>query len=125
MNKEREYQRKYGNDAKILILDNHDDIGGHAKRNEFKSGDKTLLGYGGTQSIVSAYPPETIGDLSEIGIELRRFNKYWDRDFRSSPNIVGRRRFGRITIANSDAGAQAETGAAIEQALRAVSELPA
>lgn len=76
------YRRKHGKDAKILILDNHDDIGGHAKRNEFKSGDKTLLGYGGTQSIVSAYPPETIGVLSEIGIELRRFNKYWDRDFR-------------------------------------------
>jgi spermidine dehydrogenase len=27
-------------DAKILILDNHDDFGGHAKRNEFHLGDK-------------------------------------------------------------------------------------
>lgn len=41
-----------------------------------------------------------------------------------APNIVGRQRFGRITIANSDAGAEAETGPAIEQALRAVNELP-
>lgn len=76
------YQRKRGKNAKILVLDNHDDIGGHAKRNEFKSGGKTLIGYGGTQSIVSSYPAETIGVLSEIGIELRRFDKYWDRDFR-------------------------------------------
>ena len=42
-----------------------------------------------------------------------------------APNIIGRRPFGRITVANSDAGAAASTGAAIEQALRAVSELPA
>ena len=37
--------------ARILILDNHDDFGGHAKRNEFKIGDQTRIGYGGTESI--------------------------------------------------------------------------
>ena len=26
------FQQRYGNDAKILILDNHDDFGGHARR---------------------------------------------------------------------------------------------
>src|ERR1700722_14921629 len=40
-----------------------------------------------------------------------------------APNIIGRQRFGRIAIANSDAGAEANTGAAIEEALRAVREL--
>ncbi|HEY3785362.1 MAG TPA: NAD(P)-binding protein [Steroidobacteraceae bacterium] len=39
------------------------------------------------------------------------------------PNVIGRARFGRITIANSDAGGQAYTDSAILQADRAVSEL--
>lgn len=40
-----------------------------------------------------------------------------------APNVVGRQRFGRITIANSDSGAAGSTGVAIEQGLRAVREL--
>jgi hypothetical protein len=39
------------------------------------------------------------------------------------PNIIGRQRFGRIAIANSDAGMGAYTDVAIEQAHRAVTEL--
>ena len=39
------------------------------------------------------------------------------------PHIVGRQRFGRITIANSDAGAAAFTNKAIDEANRAVEEL--
>lgn len=37
---------------------------------------------------------------------------------------MGRKPFGRITIANSDAGANAYTDEAINQAYRAVQELP-
>ncbi|WP_235911459.1 hypothetical protein [Croceibacterium soli] len=40
-----------------------------------------------------------------------------------APNIVGRRKFGRVTIANSDAGANAEAGEAIVEGIRAVNEL--
>ena len=36
---------------KILILDNHDDFGGHAKRNEFHYQGKTFIGFGGTMGI--------------------------------------------------------------------------
>src|SRR5271165_1440883 len=46
-------RKKAGKDVRILILDNHDDFGGHAKRNEFQAGGRTLLSYGGTQSIES------------------------------------------------------------------------
>jgi len=45
------YRKHAGASARILILDNHDDFGGHAKRNEFQVGDRFLIGYGGTQSI--------------------------------------------------------------------------
>ena len=38
--------------ARILILDCHDDFGGHAKRNEFPAGGRTLVGYGGSESMV-------------------------------------------------------------------------
>src|SRR5271165_5352411 len=47
------YRKKAGKDARILILDNHDDFGGHAKRNEFTAANRMVLSYGGTQSIES------------------------------------------------------------------------
>jgi spermidine dehydrogenase len=46
----------------------------------------------------------------------------WNAD--PPPNVIGRRTFGRIAIANSDAGADAYTHTAIDQAWRAVNELP-
>jgi spermidine dehydrogenase len=42
----------------------------------------------------------------------------------SRPNVIGRKPFGNITIANSDAAARAYTDAAIDEAWRAVGELP-
>jgi spermidine dehydrogenase len=40
-----------------------------------------------------------------------------------APHIIGRQRFGRIAIANADAGADAETSIAIAEALRARREV--
>ena len=51
-------------DATILILDNHDDFGGHAKRNEFTVDGRFLLGYGGSEAMQSPealYGPEARG----------------------------------------------------------------
>ena len=42
------YQKKHGQDKKVLILDNHDDFGGHAKRNEHTINGNTRIGYGGS-----------------------------------------------------------------------------
>jgi spermidine dehydrogenase len=39
------------------------------------------------------------------------------------PHVLGRARFGRITIANSDSGGAAYTDSAINQGHRAVTEL--
>lgn len=69
--------RKNNPNARILVLDNHDDIGGHAKRNEFQVGDRKLIGYGGTQTMSTDYPPEALSLFSEVGIDMRRFRKYW------------------------------------------------
>ena len=75
------YRKFVGKQAKILILDNHDDFGGHATRNEFRAGKRLLLGYGGTQSIEAPgnYSKEAIGLLQELGIDVRRFFKYYDQ----------------------------------------------
>src|SRR5579871_5940411 len=58
-------------DARILILDNHDDFGGHAKRNEFRPGGRLLLANGGTLAIESPFPysPEALGLMNELGID--------------------------------------------------------
>ena len=42
--------------AKILILDNHDDFGGHAKRNDFDADGHKLIGYGGCLLYTSPSP---------------------------------------------------------------------
>ena len=51
------------------------------------------------------------------------FDPYWNEH--EQPHVIGRAPFGRITIANSDAGAGAYTDCAIDQALRAIEELVA
>lgn len=80
------FRQSAGQDARILILDNHDDFGGHAKRNEFHDDGRLLLGYGGTQSIESpgSYSTQAIGLLRDIGIDVSRFYRYFDRNLYSS-----------------------------------------
>jgi spermidine dehydrogenase len=75
------YRKQAGKNARILILDNHDDFGGHAKRNEFRAGNRMLLGYGGTQSIESPSEYSTVakGVLKDLGIEPKKFYKDYDQ----------------------------------------------
>ena len=82
--------RKFaGTNSRILILDNHDDFGGHAKRNEFQAGKRLLLGYGGTQSLEAPhhYSKEAFGLLQELGIDVDRFFKYFDQKLYKSMNL--------------------------------------
>ncbi len=74
------FRQKAGCTAKILILDNHDDFGGHAKRNEFQVGGRMVLSYGGTQSIESPgrYSVEAKALLKEIGIDTQKFYRAYD-----------------------------------------------
>jgi spermidine dehydrogenase len=76
------YRKRAGGNARVLILDNHDDFGGHAKRNEFQAGNRLVLSYGGTQSIdtPSEYSAVAKGLLVELGIRLERFYKAYDQN---------------------------------------------
>src|SRR5262249_17188464 len=57
--------------ARILVLDNHDDVGGHAKRNEFALAGRLALMNGGTQAIDSPRRYSAIADglLRTLGID--------------------------------------------------------
>jgi spermidine dehydrogenase len=64
-------------DARILIVDNHDDIGGHAKRNEFALAGRLALMNGGTYSIDSPRPYSAIADglLRTLGVDPAALTK--------------------------------------------------
>jgi spermidine dehydrogenase len=83
------FRQHAGPKARILLLDNHDDFGGHAKRNEFRVRDRLLLGYGGTQSIAgpNLYSREARQLFHELGIQVQRFEKYFDEKFFSSRGL--------------------------------------
>ncbi len=83
------YRQQAGPDVSILVLDNHDDFGGHAKRNEFDIDGKQLIGYGGSQSIdsPSSYSAAAKGVLQDIAIEPDRFYEYFDRNYFSSRKL--------------------------------------
>ena len=81
------YRQSAGPRARILVLDNHDDFGGHARRNEFTHGGRLFLGYGGTEQIYpgpSAYSDQAIGLLRSIGIDTDRFYSAFDHDLYAS-----------------------------------------
>lgn len=74
------YRKKYGQKAKILLLDAHDDCGGHARRDEFEVDGRLLLANGGTQSIESpgAYSKVAKALLADLGVDVQKFYKDYD-----------------------------------------------
>jgi spermidine dehydrogenase len=72
------YRQALGDDRKILILDNHDDFGGHAKRNEFHHAGRTILSYGGTMSVESPFPYSFLSRklIADLGVDLSSYERY-------------------------------------------------
>lgn len=92
------YQQKHGIDKKVLILDNHDDFGGHAKRNEHTVDGQLRLGHGGSQTIVAPqHASEAVKDLfQDIGVKPERFHTAYDKDFYKRNNL------GAVTYFNEE-----------------------
>ena len=80
------YRRDIDPNARILVLDNHDDFGGHAKRNEFTIDDRMLLGLGGTMLIEAphSYPAVAKQVIRELGIEAERASEFHHEDLFAS-----------------------------------------
>ena len=74
------YQKHAGGEQRILILDNHDDFGGHAKRNEFHSQGKMLLGFGGSQNLefTDNYSAVASELLEELGVDFNKLEEAID-----------------------------------------------
>ncbi len=110
-------------------------IGGHARRNEFHQAGPMRLSLGGTHNLEWWNFSNTVRELmAELGVDVEAMRR--QHQFDCGPDDAGvqlfakhqhgaRRPFGNIAIANSDAGASAYTDVAIDEAWRAVQELPA
>jgi spermidine dehydrogenase len=83
------YRAQTSRSARILVLDNHDDFGGHAKRNEFQIGGRALLLNGGTMLIDSPRPYDATaaGLIKELGINVAALKKLEHDSFYSDHGL--------------------------------------
>ncbi len=84
------YRQQVGDRAKILILENNDDFGGHARRNEFTaSNGKTVFGYGGSETLQSPsyFSPLVNKALEDVGIDLAAFEDWYDAAWRENRGL--------------------------------------
>jgi spermidine dehydrogenase len=76
------FRQQAGAGARILILDNSEDFGGHARRNEFTaSNGRRIIGYGGSESFQSPsfFSPAASKLIADVGIELGKFKTWFNR----------------------------------------------
>jgi len=94
------YRKAAGEKARILILDNHDDFGGHAKRNEFHVGNAFRLGFGGTFSIESPAPYSKVakGVIEELGIDVASYGKHFQKNLYPSLGLSPKTFFNKETF---------------------------
>ena len=104
------FRKIAGQKARILILDNHDDFGGHAKRNEFRSGERTMLGFGGTFSIESPAPYSAVarGLIEELGIDVPSYSKYVTKGLYRSFGLTPKIFFDKETFGRDASGRQSD-----------------
>jgi spermidine dehydrogenase len=74
------FRRETGPRTRILVLDNHDDFGGHARRNELTWRGRTVLGYGGSYAIDSPAPYSDVAQrlVRDLGIDVAAWPKHVD-----------------------------------------------
>jgi spermidine dehydrogenase len=125
------FLKALGGRGRVLILDNHDDFGGHAKRNEFVHDGRLLALNGGTLNIESPlrYNAPAKELLADIGIDLGRFQKANEQNARlyaalglGEGYFFDRETWGRDQLL---AGAPAESGGGFAERFLATSPLTA
>ena len=83
------FRKERGPDARILIIENHDDFGGHAKRNEFEYKGRTLVDLGGAEYIEAPwrFPASAKTLLNDVGIDVSFARKVFDHDLYPSQGM--------------------------------------
>jgi spermidine dehydrogenase len=96
----RFFHQAAGKTARVLILENHDDFGGHAKRNEFQVDKTFMLGFGGTYSIESPapYSPVAKGVVRDLGIDVSSYARHNDKTLYPSLGLKQRIFFDKETF---------------------------
>src|SRR4051812_17709178 len=111
------FYRRARPSARILILDNHDDFGGHAKRNEFMLDGRRVIGYGGSQSLQSPnalFSPVAKGLIRDLGVDITRFETAFERNLYPSLGLsrgtfFNREAFGRDVLVTGDPGGDGDS----------------
>ena len=107
------FRREAGPSARILVLDNHDDFGGHAKRNEFRLDGRTYLMNGGTLNVEapSQYGEIAGGLLRDLGIDaagyvesLREVSRTYENLGMGSGMFFDRETFGKDRLVRGPRG---------------------
>ncbi len=76
------HRKLHGAQSRILVLDNHDDFGGHAKRNEFHQGGPMRLAWGGTVNMeYPKFSEVANGLIRELGIDIARLREDYSFDW--------------------------------------------
>ena len=85
------FQKEAGPDARILIVENHDDFGGHAKRNEFHYEGRMLVDLGGTEYIEApwSYPASAKALLKDLGVDVDLAQQVFDHELYHSLGLRG------------------------------------
>ncbi|MEM7432142.1 MAG: FAD/NAD(P)-binding protein [Pseudomonadota bacterium] len=81
------YRRDVDPNARILILDNHDDFGGHAKRNEFEIDGRTMIGFGGTMLMEAprGYPNIAKQVLRDVALNVEDIGEPFQSELFEDP----------------------------------------
>jgi spermidine dehydrogenase len=94
------FYRQAHPDARILIIDNHDDFGGHAKRNELRAAGRSLMTHGGSEILEGpeGYSDVAKGLFHDLGIQPEQLGEAFDLDFYSRNALTAGLYFDRETF---------------------------
>jgi spermidine dehydrogenase len=96
----RFFHQAAGKTARVLILENHDDFGGHAKRNEFQVDKNFMLGFGGTFSIESPARYSAVAQkvVRDLGIDVSSYSQHLDNKLYASLGLKQKMFFDQETF---------------------------
>lgn len=96
--------KKHNPDGKILILDNHDDFGGHAKRQEITFDGGMRITYGGSESFDSPkanFNQDITALMQELGIDYTKFEQFFDQKFNERHGLTNSTFFNKAVFGQS------------------------